>query len=39
MHLRQAGFINSDCGPSTKNKKRMQKHKKQEIPPIFIKTN
>ena len=35
MHLRQAVFTYSVCGPFTKNKKK----KKQKIQDIFIKTN
>ena len=39
MHLGQPGFTYSACGQFTKNKKRIQKLKKQEIQDIFIKTN
>ena len=31
MHLKQAGFAYSACGPFTKNKQRIKKLKKQEI--------
>ena len=37
MHLSQPGFIQSACGPFTKNKEKIQKFK--EIQDIFIKTN
>ena len=36
MHLKQAGFTNSACGPFKKNSKIK---KKQEIQVIFIKMN
>ena len=39
MHLKQAGFTYSACGPFTKNKERIQNLKKQEIQAIFIKMN
>ena len=39
MHLRQAGFTYSACGPFTKNKERIQSLKKQGIQAIFIKMN
>ena len=39
MHLRQPEFTYSACGPSTKNKEKIQKIKKQEIHNIFFKTN
>ena len=39
IHLRQPGFTYRACGPFTKNEKRIQKLKKQEIQDIFDKTN
>ena len=39
IYLRQPGLTYSACGPFTKNKERIQKLKKQEIPNIFIITN
>ena len=39
MHLKQPGFTHSACGPFTKNKKRIQNFKKQEIQAIFTKMN
>ena len=39
MHLRQAGFTYSSCGPFIKMKKEYKKSKKQEIHNIFIKTS
>ena len=39
IHLRQPGFTYHACGPFTKNEKRIQKLKKQEIQDIFDKTN
>ena len=39
MHLRQAGFTYSSCGPFIKMKKEYEKSKKQEIHNIFIKTS
>ena len=39
MHLRQPGFTYITYGIFTKNKKRIQKLKKQENIDIFIKTN
>ena len=39
MHLRQAGFTYSSCGPFIKMKKEYKKLKKQEIHNIFIKTS
>ena len=39
MHLKQTGFTHSACGPFTKNKKRIQNFKKQEIQAIFTKMN
>ena len=39
MRLRQPGFTYSACEPFTKNKKRIQELKKQEIHDIFIKRN
>ena len=39
MHLKQLGFTYSACGPFSKNKKRIQKLKKQEIQILFIKMN
>ena len=39
IHLRQPGFTYPACGPFTKNEKRIQKLKKQEIQDIFDKTN
>ena len=38
MHLKQPGFTYSACGPSTKNKERIQKLKETEDT-IFTKTN
>ena len=38
MHLIQPGFTYSACGPSTKNKERIQKLKETEDT-IFTKTN
>ena len=38
MHLRQPGFTNSTCGPSTKNIERIQKFK-EKGDSRFIKTN
>ena len=39
MHLREAGFTYSACGPFPKNKERIKNLKNQEIQNIFIKTN
>ena len=39
IHLRQAGFTYTACGPFTKKKKDYKTLKKQEIDDIFIKTN
>ena len=39
IYLRQPGLTYSACGPFTKNKERIQKLKKQEIPNVFIITN
>ena len=39
MHLKQPGFTHSACGPFTKNKKRIQNFKKQEIQAIVTKMN
>ena len=39
MHLRQPQFTYSACGPSIKNKERIQKFKKQEIQDIFTEMN
>ena len=39
MRLRLPGFTYGTCRPFTKNKKQIQKSKKQEIQNIFIKTN
>ena len=38
-HLKQPGFTYKTCGPSTKNKERIQNLKKQEIQAIFTKMN
>ena len=38
-HLSQAGFTYSACGPFTKNKKKYNNLKKQEIHDISIKMN
>ena len=35
MHLRQPGYTQSDCGPFTKNTKRIKKLKTQEIQDIY----
>ena len=39
MYLRQPGFTYSACGPITKDKKRIQQLKEQEIHDVFIETN
>ena len=39
MHLREPGFTYNACEPFTKNKKRIQNLKKQEIQSIFTKIN
>ena len=39
MHSKQPGFTYSACEPFTKNEKRIQKLKKQEIQVIFTKMN
>ena len=39
MYLREPGFTYSTCGPITKDKKRIQQLKEQEIHNIFIETN
>ena len=37
MHLRQPGFMFSDCQSFTSNKKKYKSFKKQEIQDTFIK--
>ena len=39
MHLRLARFMDSVCGPITKNKERIQKFKERGDSHIFIKSN
>ena len=39
MHLKQPGFTYSACEPFTKNRKRIQKFKKQEIQNVFVEMN
>ena len=39
LHLKQPEFIYSDCGPFTKNRKRIQKFKETEKQIIFRKMN
>ena len=39
MHLTQLGFTYDACGIFTRNKERIKKIKKQEIPDIFIQIN
>ena len=39
MHLKQPEFTDSDCGPFTKNKERIQNLKKQKIQDIFTEIN
>ena len=39
MYLRQPGFTYSACGPITKDKKRIQQLKEQEMHDVFIETN
>ena len=39
MHLRQRGFVNSACGPFTKNKERIQKFKEIEDSIYFTGMN
>ena len=37
--FKQPGFTHSACGPFTKNKERIKKLRKQEIPDVFVKIN
>ena len=39
MHLTQPGFTYDGCGIFNRNKERIKKIKKQEIPDIFIQIN
>ena len=39
MHLKQAGFTYSACGPFTENKERIEKFMQLEIQILFIEMN